>query len=109
MSENKQFKNSLIKFNNLKQKLEKEKAVFALDVKYFMRNKGIPVKIQFFGDTFGLDIVLNIRNISDTPRKIPLDVVTDFCNEFGCEFEYTNCNGERYIFSFNGLSMEFNL
>ena len=105
----KRFKNALIEFEKAKNELKKEKRTFVFDVKEFMLKNGIPIKVLFFGDTFGLDIDLNIHNWRDVPRKIPLDVLTDFCKEFGCEFEYTNSDGERYIFSFNGLSMGYNL
>ena len=96
MTENKRFKKCLIEF-------EKTKREFVFNVKEFMRDKGIPVKLTFFGDTFGLDI----DNMRDVPRKIPLDVLTDFCKDFGCEFEYTCCDGNRWIFSFNKLNMGY--
>jgi len=101
------FKKCIIDFNKAKKDLEKSKRDFKYEVMDFMRDKGIPVNVLFFGDTFGLDIRLNIDNWQNIPRKIPLDVLTDFCKEFGCEFEYTNCDGERYIFSFNGLSLGY--
>lgn len=101
----KQFKQYLLNFDKAKKTLEQEKMNFKFDVIGFMRNNGIPVKVLFFGNTFGLDIDVNIHNFSNVPRKIPLNVLSDFCEEFGCDFEYTNCDGERYIFSFNGLNM----
>ena len=96
----KQFKDVLIEFDKVKQNLENEKKIFKIDVIVFMRKRGIPVKVLFFGDTFGLDIDININNVGKVPRKIPLDVLTDFCKEFGCDFEYTACDGDRWIFSF---------
>ena len=39
MSE-KRFLDYLVEFDNAKQKLEREKRIFVLDVKEFMRNKG---------------------------------------------------------------------
>ena len=104
---NKRFRNVLIEFDKVKQNIEREKKTFVFDVKEFMRNKGIPVKILFFGKTFGLDIDVNVSNWQDVPRKIPLDVLSDFCKEFGCEFEYTNCDGHRWIFSFDKLNMGY--
>ena len=104
----KRFKNILIEFDKVTQNLEKEKRTFKFDVQEFMRDRGIPVKVLFFGDTFGLDIDLNVHNWRDVPRKIPLDVLTDFCKEFGCEYERTIDSGDRWIFSFNGLSVGFN-
>ena len=104
---NKRFKNILIEFDKVTQNFEREKKTFEMDVKEFMRNKGIPVKILFFGDTFGLDIDLNISKFQDVPRKIPLDVLSDFCKEFCCDFEYQNCDGHRWIFSFNGMEMGY--
>lgn len=101
---NKRFRNCLIEFDKVKQNLEKEKRTFKFDVTEFMRDKGIPVRVLFFGDTFGLDIDLSFNNWRDVPRKIPLDVLTDFCNEFGCEYEKT-VNGHRWIFSFYGLDI----
>ena len=102
---NNHFKDCLIEYDKSKQNLKKNKRKFKYNVIEFMRNKGIPIKVLFFGNTFGLDIAININNVGNVPRKIPLDVLTDFCNKFGCEFEYTNCDGKRYIFSFNGLDM----
>lgn len=101
----KRFKNALIEFDKAKHDLKYAKMIFQNDVIIFMRKKGIPVRVLFFGDTFGLDIM---RNWYDVPRKIPLDVLTDFCNEFGCEYEYTNYDGKRWIFSFDKLNMGFN-
>lgn len=101
----KRFKKSIIVFNDAKRSFEKSKELFEFEVINFMEEKGIPVRILFFVDTFGLDIRVDINSFKNVPRKIPLNVLTDFCNEFGCEFEYTNCDGERYIFSFNGLNM----
>ena len=67
-----------------------------------MENNGIKgIKLMFFGDAFGLDL------FSSNVSKIPLNVLVDFCEEFGCTFEYTNSDGHRYIFSFDGLSMGF--
>ena len=107
MTENKRFRNALIEFDKVTQNLEREKKTFEFDVKEFMRNKGIPVKILFFGKNFGLDIDLNVNNWQDVPRKIPLDVLSDFCKEFGCDFEYNNCDGNRWIFSFNGMKIGY--
>ena len=104
---NKRFRNVLIEFDEVKQNIEREKKTFAFDVKEFMRNKGIPVRILFFGKTFGLDIDVNVSNWQNVPRKIPLDVLSDFCNEFGCDFEYNNCDGDRWIFSFNGMTIGY--
>ena len=103
----KRFKDVLIEFDKAKRNLENEKRNFKIDVIIFMKKKGIPVRVLFFGDAFGLDIDLNVPNWRDVPLKIPLDVLSDFCKEFGCDFEYTNCDGNRWIFSFNGLSMEY--
>lgn len=104
---NKRFINVLIEFDKAKQNIEREKKTFAFDVKEFMRNKGIPVKILFFGKTFGLDIDVNVSNWRYVPRKIPLDVLSDFCKEFGCDFEYNNYDGDRWIFSFNGMKIGY--
>ena len=104
---NERFKDCLTEFDEAKQKLEQEKRTFKFNVTEFMRNKGIPVKVLFFGNTFGLDIDINWGNVGKVPCKIPLDVLSDFCKEFGCEFEYTNDDGMRYIFSFNGLNMYY--
>ena len=103
----KRFKSCLVEFDKAKQIMDEEKIIFAFDVMEFMRDKGIPVKILFFGNTFGLDIDLNVKNWEDIPRKIPLDVLSDFCKEFDCQFEYSNCDGGRWIFSFNGLNMGY--
>lgn len=101
----KQFKNCLIEFDKAKQTFKRKKVAFVVDVMKFMEDKDIPIKVLFFGDTFGLDIVVNRYNFRDVPRTIPLKVLMDFCDEFGCEFQYTCCDGSRWIFSFNGLDM----
>lgn len=106
MTTNKRFKDSLIEFDQAKQKLQKEKRTFIFDVKEFMQDKGIPVRVLFFGKTFGLDIDINWTNAGKVPHKIPLDILSDFCKTFGCEFEHTN-DSHRYIFSFDGLNMEY--
>lgn len=108
MTENKQFKDVLIEFDKAKRNLYSAKISFKADVTVFMKERGIPIKVSFFGDAFGLDIDYSVQDcdfLRKTPRKIPLDVLTDFCKEFGCEFEYTNCEGRRYIFSFDKLDM----
>ena len=107
MTENKRFKNALIEFEKAKKELENEKRTFVFDVETFMLKNRIPIKVLFFGDSFGLDINLNIHDWSETPRKIPLSVLTSFCDEFGCEFECTVCDGNRWIFNFNGMDMRF--
>ena len=104
---NKRFRNVLIEFDIVKENIEREKKTFVFDVKEFMRNKGIPVKVLFFGKTFGLDIDINVNNWQDVPRKIPLDVLSNFCKEFGCDFEYNNYDGDRWIFSFNGMKIGY--
>lgn len=76
----KEFKKSIVEFEKAKQKLNKSKRKFVFDVKEFMRVHKLTVKVLFFGDTFGLDIVINWDNIGNSPRKIPLNVLTDFCN-----------------------------
>ena len=103
----KRFKNCLIELDKAKQKVEKEKRTFVFEVKEFMRDKGIPVKLTFFGDMFALDIDFNINNVGDVPRKIPLDVLNDFCKEFDCDFEYTYCEGKRWFFNFNKVDMGY--
>ena len=103
----KRFKDVLIEFDKAKQNLDDAKRTFQIDVIVFMKKRGIPVRVLFFGNSFGLDIDLNVSNWQDVPRKIPLDVLSDFCKEFGCEYEYTNCDGDRWIFSFNGLGMGY--
>ena len=103
----KQFKKSIIEFDKATQEFNKTKWKFIFDVMEFMKNKGIPVRVLFFGNTFGLDIERNWDNMANSPRKIPLSVLTDFCNTFGCEFEYSKCDGKRYIFSFDGLNVGY--
>lgn len=100
----KRFRDCLIEFDDAKYKLKKERDTFESEVKEFMETNGISVKIKFFGTTFGLDIDFTKPNVS---RKIPLLVLMDFCKKFGCDFEYTNCNGRRYIFSFDGLTVGY--
>ena len=102
MTENKHFKQDIINWNNAQEEFKKSKGEFKFDCQEFMRNNGIKgVRLMFFGDTFGLDILCS--NVS----KIPLNVLVDFCEKFGCTFERTIDSGERYIFNFDGLSMGF--
>ena len=103
----KRFKDVLIEFDKAKRNLENEQQNFRIDVMRFMKNKGIPVRVVFFGDSFGLDIDFDVPNWQDVPLKMPLNVLCDFCKEFGCDFEYTNCDGHRWIFSFGGLSVGY--
>ena len=104
---NEKFKNALIEFNKASRNLENEKLTFEADITVFMKERGIPVRVEFFIDTFGLDIDYRGPNWDKIPRKIPLDVLVDFCKEFGCEYEYTNCDGSRYIFKFDKLKVRF--
>ena len=67
----------IIEFDKATQKFENEKRTFEYDVKIFMRDKGIPIKIAFFGSTFGLDIDSDVSNWRDIPRKIPINVLYD--------------------------------
>ena len=101
------FKQSLIDYDKAKKALKYAKAKFEADVMYFMEQYDIPVKVLYFGDTFGLDIRVNTFNFATVPRKIPLDVLMEFCKEFGCEFQYTCCDGSRWIFTFNGLDLGY--
>ncbi len=103
----KQFKDVLIEFDKVKQNLDAARRNFKIDVIVFMKEKGIPVRVVFFGDSFGLDIDFDAPNWQNVPLKIPLNVLCDFCKEFGCEFEYTACDGHRWIFSFGGLSIGY--
>ena len=45
----KNFKDCLIEFDKAQQNLNKSKTNFILDVRNFMRDKGVPVKVLFFG------------------------------------------------------------
>jgi len=60
----------------------------------------------FFGDSFGVDIMVSIYN---TPKdlRIPVKVLYEFCEEFGCDFKYTTCEGRRWIFTFDGLELGY--
>lgn len=65
----KEFKKSIVEFEKAKQELNKSKRKFVFDVKEFMRVHEIPVKVLFFGNTFGLDIEINWNNIGNAPEK----------------------------------------
>ena len=108
---NTRFKKRLKEYDELINQLKYDKEEFKYDVIRFMKSRGIPVRINFFGDTFGVDIHITKQDCSsesEVPLKIPLNVLMDFCNEFGCEYEHTiDSLGKRYIFSFNGLDMGF--
>ena len=43
------------------------------------------------------------EDIIDTDFKFTSKVLYDFCNEFGCEFVETTCDGDRYIFTFEDV------
>lgn len=106
---NTRFKERLEQCEKLKNQFKKDKEEFKYDVIRFMGNRGIPVEINFFGGTFGVDIHTTKQYCSSESEallKIPLNILMDFCNEFGCEYEHTiDSIGRRYIFSFNGLDM----
>ncbi len=102
---NTKFKEEIIKFNDAKEQLKFAKRQFETDVIIFMEKQGIPVRVLFFGDTFGIDIRVSMRNHSEVPHIIPLKVLSAFCDEFGCDFVYTCCDGNRWIFTFDKLSM----
>ena len=104
---NERFKQSLIEFHKSKNDYNKEKGIFASDVEYFMDRQGIPVRVHFFGQRFGVDIKRTISTYRTVPNKIPLNVLMKFCEEFGCEFEKTCCNGNRYFFTFGKLDMSY--
>ena len=37
--------------------------------------------------------------------KMTSKVLFDFCQEFGCEFTHTACDGDRYFFTFDDVDM----
>lgn len=106
MSENKQFKDALIEFDKAKKDFVKNRDKFKFDVMDFMKDKGIPVKVMFFTNFFEVAIdYYAINNFDTIPKQIPLDVLSDFCEKFGCVCDFSKCKGHRYFFKFNGLSM----
>lgn len=101
MTENKRFKKSLIEYKKSVQKLKTEKEQFEVDVRDFMRKKGLNVNVIYLGDKFGVVLNKNTENIFDNP-PIPLDVLMEFCDTFDCEYEYMVRELRRYVFKFEG-------
>ena len=71
---------------------------------YFLDEHNIPVRVLFYGDSFGVEREINIKTVFSTP-KITIQVIYDFCNQFELDFKYTTCNGDRYIFEFEDKKM----
>lgn len=101
MTKNKRFKKSLIEYKKSVQKLKTEKEQFEVDVRDFMRKKGLNVKVIYLGDKFGVVLNKNTENIFDN-TSIPLDVLIEFCDTFDCEYAYTVNELRRYVFKFEG-------
>ena len=101
MTEKERFKKSLIEYKKSVQKLQTEKELFEVDVRDFMRKKGLNVRVIYLGDKFGVVLNNNTENIFDKP-SIPLDVLMEFCDTFDCEYEYMVRELKRYVFKFEG-------
>ena len=75
---------------------------FKLSIQRFMRvNYNIPIKVYFFGNNFGIDIHHSYDIFDKAPYRLPLDVLVAICDEFGCEFLETCCDGSRWLFRFD--------
>lgn len=101
MTKNKRFKKSLIEYKKSMQKLKTEKEQFEVDVRDFMRKKGLNVRVIYLGDKFGVVLNKNTEDIFDNPT-IPLEVLMEFCETFDCECEYMVRELKRYVFKFEG-------
>ena len=101
------FKRDLLIYKKAQEQFDKDKKRFRTEIILFFGKYDIPVKVLFFGKTFGIDIDINLSNIGEVPHKIPVEVLYDFCKEFGCDFEETVCDGSRWIFSFEGMFMGY--
>ena len=102
---NLRFKRAVTEYNHIISQFEDDKRLFIRDVENFFHKYRIPVKVLFFIDCFGIDINVNMNNVCEVPLSIPVKVLYEFCEEFGCDFKYTSCNGNRWIFSFDNLKM----
>ena len=79
---------------------------------YFINRYDVPVRALTFGNTFGVE--LNYAHtcydsvLLDKLSKFEFNigVLSDFCNEFECEFVKTTCDGKRFIFTFKDVPME---
>lgn len=98
------FKRGISVYNNAKNQYKEDLKQFKYDVINFMLEYDIPVKIYFFGNTFGIDIRRTFDDFGKVPLKIPIEVLYAFCKEFDCEFLYTTCDGHRWIFKIEGMS-----
>lgn len=82
---------------------------------YFLKKYDTRVNVLLFGNTFGLENDSEFYMTSMAWGKykafeFSIQVLYDFCKEFGCEFEKTTCDGDRYIFYYkddNGFKEEF--
>lgn len=89
-----------------------EKFKYAV-INYFLEKYDAHVRVLTFGDTFGLEknMTYYTNEFLNGNRDIRLDfkfdirVLSDFCDEFECEFLHTSCDGDRFIFNFNDVDM----
>ena len=96
------FKKACEEYANINRNFKNEQIKFETDVERFMREKhNIPIKVLFFGNTFGIDIKHSWDRAGDLPFRLSLQMIVDISDEFGCEFLETCCDGSRCIFKFD--------
>ena len=85
--------------------------------KYFYDKYGIGINVYVWGSTFGIDKNLHIAytnmgkpyeteyEINTRKFEFKINVLYEFCKDFECEFLYTTCDGDRYIFQFKDIDI----
>lgn len=85
--------------------------------KYFKDKYDVGIRVYVWGNKFGIDRNLhiaygNMGNPCETEYEIRtrefvfgIDVLYRFCKDFECEFLYTSCDGDRYVFKFKDIDI----
>lgn len=109
-SDNKEVVNTLKESIRYRNKHKKFIEDFMLAIKrYFIDKYDFHVRVLTGITWFAVEKDLNYYfggcEIFHTDFKFTAKVLADFCEEFDCEFEYTTCDGDRYIFTFDDVDM----
>lgn len=100
---NKRFKHKIDEFSKQKKEIRRAQHEFKIDIINFMAERDLSVNVLFFGSTFGIETKTPPNESVPSLHRIPLSVLNDFCNHFGCTFQCTACEGHRYIFYFDNI------
>lgn len=73
---------------------------------FFIEKYDIYVRTPTFVDSFGVELDPNCHYLNKRPHDfMQINMLADFCQTFGCEFEHTACDGTRYIFTYTDVDM----